>query len=96
MYLGSGHFPLSFSSSTYFLTTSWHRCNSDNTASLVIEPSLDLDLLMYENWRSVSKHVLANSSRSLRLESVSEMYMYRKTPKNVDTRKITVIILKFD
>ena len=38
-YLGKGHFPLSRSSSTYFLTTSWHRCNNDITATFVIEPS---------------------------------------------------------
>lgn len=69
--LGSGHFPLSRSSSTCLRTTSWHLCRSDITAILVIPPSSPLDLLMKENWRRVSKQVLANSSRSFLLESVS-------------------------
>ena len=71
-HLGSGHLPLSRSSSTYLRTTSWHRWSRDNTASFVIEPSLLSDfLLTNENWRRVSKQVFAKSSRSLRLDSVS-------------------------
>ena len=72
-YLGRGHFPLSRSSSTCFRTTSWQRWRRDITAIFVIPPSSLRDLLMKENRSSVSKHVLANSSRSFLLESVSRL-----------------------
>lgn len=36
--LGSGHFPLKFSSSTYFLITSLNRCNREVTANLLTRP----------------------------------------------------------
>ena len=75
-YLGSGHFPLSLSSATNFCMTSRHRCSNAVTASLVIAPSSSVlppvcCCMMNENWRSVSKHAFANSSRSFRLDSVS-------------------------
>lgn len=36
--LGKGHLPLSFSSSTYLITTSWNRCNNEVTTSLFTKP----------------------------------------------------------
>ena len=82
LHLGSGHFPLSLSSSTYFSSTSLHRLSSEDTASFVMAapplPSPSELCVMKENWSSVSKHDLANSSRSLRLESTSKTEQNKK------------------
>ena len=69
-YLGRGHFPLSFSSSTYFTNTSLHRLRRTSRANSATLPS-DWSAwrstsgvpLTNENWRRVSKQDLANSSR---------------------------------
>ena len=75
--LGSGHLPLSRSSSMYFCSTSWHLCRSADTARRLRAPSsVAFPLVMNENCRSVSKHALEKSSRNLRLESVSVEIIY--------------------
>ena len=69
-YLGRGHFPLSFSSSTYFTNTSLHRLRRTSRANSATLPS-DWSAwrstsgvpFTNENWRRVSKQDLANSSR---------------------------------
>lgn len=76
LYRGRGHFPLCFSSSIYFLRTSWNLWRSAVTASFpATSPSLSitiapLSLSIKEKCKRVSKHVLANSS--LNVSSVSE------------------------
>ena len=69
-YLGRGHFPLSFSSSTYFTNTSLHllrRTSRANSATLPSDWSAWRSTsgvpFTNENWRRVSKQDLANSSR---------------------------------
>lgn len=69
-YLGSGHLPLRRSSSTYWCNTSWNRCSKAVTANRPASPpskprtSPESRPSSKENCSNVSKHVLANSSRS--------------------------------